>query len=82
MKAVIIVVAQIVGATQVLAQAVPTKTLMSLINDGYELKAMTIPGRAIFFLQKGKDAWFCTTRESLVEPYSSTVGNASCSLIR
>lgn len=82
MKPILIALAQILCATQSLAQAVPTRSLVSLIGDGYEVKAMSIPGRAILLLQKGRDAWFCVTRESLVEPYSSTLANANCSLIR
>jgi hypothetical protein len=81
-KSFFIAFALILCATQAVAQAVPTRSFMALISDGYELKAMSISGRGIFFLQKGKDAWFCTTRESLAEPYSSTIANASCSLIR
>lgn len=82
MKPMIVALAQILCATQSLAQSVPTKSLMSLIGEGYEVKTMTIPGPAILLLQKGKDAWFCVTRGSLVEPYSSTLANANCSLIR
>jgi hypothetical protein len=60
----IIALAQIVCATQSLAQAIPTRSLMTLIEEGYEVKAMTIPGPAILLLQKGNSAWFCVTRGS------------------
>ena len=52
MKPMIIALAQILCATQSFAQSVPTKSLLSLIGEGYEVKTMTIPGPAILLLQK------------------------------
>jgi hypothetical protein len=72
----------VVSMVQAFAQATTTRSLMSLIAEGYEVKAMAISGQAAFFLQKGSDGWFCITRGSIAEPYSSTVGNANCATVK
>jgi hypothetical protein len=62
-----------------------TKTLASLIGEGYELKAMVVLGQAGFWLQKQNKAYICFSPSPLgKDPIEMGLlaGKTACSEVR
>jgi hypothetical protein len=68
-----------------LAQSEATKTLASLLAEGYEIKAMGSIGRPIFFVQKSTSAYVCEFPSALPSDkdlYGLVLATVTCSRIR
>lgn len=66
------------------AQTEATRSLHSLLAEGFEIKAMGNIGRPIFFVQKGANAYICEfpTLPTDKNLYGLILGTAICSRVR